>query len=144
MDGPKQHVHARRKAVGNHGPSDSAHVSITLVRCLIRGRIARSHQPISLMMPPMVAPSLAFSLDTRLSAGWDTTAQNTPAMYPAAKDTPSCSPLLHSLLGLGTTYLYSAWTVFSKHAAHSRGVAPIGFGLTHQALLCRAAVSEYA
>jgi hypothetical protein len=34
--------------------------------------------------------------------------------YPAAKDTPSCSVLLHSALGFGTTYLYSAWTTFSK------------------------------
>ncbi len=28
--------------------------------------------------------------------------------HPAAKDTPSCSVLLHSAFGFGTTYLYSA------------------------------------
>mmetsp|Transcript_3286 Transcript_3286/g.9520 ORF Transcript_3286/g.9520 Transcript_3286/m.9520 type:complete len:258 (-) Transcript_3286:207-980(-) len=70
--------------------------------------------PISLIRLPMVEPLTALSLDTRLSAGCDTTAQNTPAMYPAAKDTPSCSVLLHSALGLGTTLLYSSCTTFSN------------------------------
>ena len=37
-------------------------------------------------------------------------------MYPATKVTISCSPLEHSDLGLGTTNLYSASTVRSKHA----------------------------
>lgn len=34
--------------------------------------------------------------------------------HPAAKDTPSCSVLLQSTFGFGTTYLYSAWTTFSN------------------------------
>lgn len=66
------------------------------------------HQPISLTTVLTVALLLELSLDTKLSAGCDTTAQKTPAMYPAAKDTASCSFLEHSTLGLGTTYLYSA------------------------------------
>lgn len=82
-----------------------------------RPRVNRLNQPMSLMMLPMVASLLEFSLDTMLSAGCETTAQKIPAMYPAAKETPSFSLLLHCSFGLGTTYLYRAWTVFSKHAA---------------------------
>ncbi len=37
-------------------------------------------------------------------------------MYPATNVTTSCSALLQSDRGLGTTYLYRASTVLSKHA----------------------------
>jgi len=37
-------------------------------------------------------------------------------MYPAINVTTSCSGLEHCDLGFGTTYLYSASTVRSKHA----------------------------
>ena len=60
---------------------------------------------------------LALSLETRLSAGWEIAAHRIPARYPAAKDTPSCSVLLHSDLGFGTTLVYRAWTMFSNAAA---------------------------
>lgn len=39
-----------------------------------------------------------------------------PAMYPAANVTTSCSLLLHSALGLGTTCWYNNSTVRSKQA----------------------------
>ena len=70
-----------------------------------RPRVISATQPISLTISPAVTPLLALSLETRLSAGCDTTAQKTPAMYPAANETASCSCLEHSDLGLGTTYL---------------------------------------
>lgn len=38
------------------------------------------NSPMSFTMLPMVEPLIAFSLDTMLSAGWETTAQKTPAM----------------------------------------------------------------
>ena len=63
-----------------------------------------------------VLPTSLFNLDTTVSAGWETTAQKTPAMYPAAKVTTSCSDFVHSDLGFGTTYLYKASTVLSKQA----------------------------
>lgn len=72
------------------------------------------NQPISAIISPEVEPGLEFSLETRLSAGCETMAQNTPAMYPAAKDTPSCSVLLHSDLGLGMTLAYSISTTRSN------------------------------
>lgn len=62
-------------------------------------------KPIFLTISPAEAPLAWFNFDTNVSAGWDTMAQNTPAMYPAPNVTTNCSPLEHSALGLGTTYL---------------------------------------
>lgn len=62
------------------------------------------------------APLALLRKETRLSAGWDTTAQNTPATYPPAKLTPSCSVLLHSSLGVGMACLYINSTMVSKDA----------------------------
>lgn len=47
---------------------------------------------------PMELPLALFMYETTESAGCETMAQNTPAMYPAAKVTTSCSPLEHSSL----------------------------------------------
>lgn len=72
-----------------------------------------------------VAPLFWFNFDTTVSAGWETMAQNTPAIYPAPKVTTSCSPFVHSARGLGTTYLKkaekSSWIfeACSKWNAHS-------------------------
>eukprot|EP00080_Pristionchus_pacificus_P001304 PDM61324.1 hypothetical protein PRIPAC_50766 [Pristionchus pacificus] len=49
--------------------------------------------------------SESLSFDTIVSAGWETMAQNTPAMYPATKVTANCSALEQSARGLGTTNL---------------------------------------
>ena len=40
-----------------------------------------------------VLPLSEFNFDTTESAGWDTIAQNTPAMYPAANVTTNCCDL---------------------------------------------------
>ena len=45
-----------------------------------RPRVKRPTTPISLTASPTVAPFIAFNLETRLSAGCDTTAQNTPVI----------------------------------------------------------------
>jgi len=48
-------------------------------------------------------------------------AHRIPAKYPAAKDTPSCSVLLQSDFGFGTTLVYNACTMFSNAAATHTG-----------------------
>lgn len=63
-----------------------------------------------------VAPLALLRKDTRLSAGCETMAQNTPATYPPAKLTPSCKVLLHWSFGVGMAYLYSISTIVSKDA----------------------------
>jgi len=44
-------------------------------------------------------------LDTNVSAGWETIAQKTPAMYPEINVTNSCVALEYSFLGLVNTCL---------------------------------------
>lgn len=65
---------------------------------------------------PTVAPLALLRKDTRLSAGCETIAQNTPATYPPAKLTPSCKVLLHWSFGVGMACLYSISTIVSKDA----------------------------
>ncbi len=71
-------------------------------------------QPSFLAISPTELPFSWLSLDTMVSAGCDTMAQNTPAMYPAVNVTANCSDLLQSARGLGTTCLYRTSTVRSK------------------------------
>lgn len=71
---------------------------------------------IQILTSPTVAPLALLRKETRLSAGWETIAQETPAIYPPAKLTPSCKGLLHSFFGLGMTCLYMSSTRFSNVA----------------------------
>lgn len=71
---------------------------------------------IKVLTSPTVAPFALLRKETRLSAGWDTIAQKTPAIYPPAKLTPSWKDLLHSFLGVGIACLYSISTIVSKDA----------------------------
>lgn len=65
---------------------------------------------------PIVAPFALLRKETRLSAGCETIAHSTPAIYPAAKLTPSCIVLLHCSFGVGMAYLYIFSTIVSKEA----------------------------
>ncbi len=58
-------------------------------------------------MLDMVLPSvlMLLSLETIVSAGWDTMAHMIPARYPEAKVTESWVPLLYSALGLAVKTL---------------------------------------
>lgn len=60
-----------------------------------RPRVRSPTIPISATTEPTVADLLALSLLTRLSAGWETTAQNTPAGRAAGASFP-----FHQLLGV--------------------------------------------
>ncbi len=80
---------------GRHNTAESSVRSLALNRVAIAiFQVALSHSPQKprLRATPMkVAVSSLFSFDTIVSAGCDTTAQKTPAMYPAMKVTTSCS-----------------------------------------------------
>lgn len=69
-----------RKASARDAAIDAQHACREKTRQRDKHAEGWIYQPISLTMLPMVAPFVELSLDTRLSAGWLTTAQKTPAM----------------------------------------------------------------
>ena len=64
---------------------------------------------ISLLVYPVL-----FIIETIVSAGWETIAQNIPAEYPEQKVTKSYVGLLYSFFGFLNTFLYAIWTNFSN------------------------------
>lgn len=64
---------------------------LLLSKCMCVCMNASMHE----LTSPTVAPLALLRKETRLSAGCETIAHSTPAIYPAAKLTPSCLFLLH-------------------------------------------------